>query len=377
MPILFFIFFNNSSSAIFVFMRIIFLFLFALFLHAETIGIFTGKIQGVKPWDPESIESGITGSEEAVIYMSQSLAKIGYQVIVIGNPPKSSSYKSPQANPRYIDNTTQLPPLDIAISWRMPEAAKSLRRVASKVYLWPHDVCFQKINEDKIDAFDDVLWLSNAQRNQWIQVNPKFSKFKKIFGNGIVKEQFSPVEERKNPYACIYSSNYARGLDILLDIWPRIKKLFPKATLDIYYGWQSWLRPPLEKELKMRSQIEELKALDVHEHGLVGHVELNKAYANASFWTYPCTQFETFCITALKAQLSGAIPVVLKNSALNETVRYGYQTNQAEEYFETLKTAMENAEKISLEERKNMGQFILKQFTWDAIALQWKDLFQK
>src|SRR5579872_4455625 len=68
---------------------------------AVTIGIFTCKVGG--PWDPESIRSGITGSEEAVIYISQKLADLGYQVEVLGSPPKDSPHSRKEANPRYID----------------------------------------------------------------------------------------------------------------------------------------------------------------------------------------------------------------------------------------------------------------------------------
>ncbi len=54
------------------------IFLLALFIttgtHAESILISTFAVKGVKPWDPDSIKQGITGSEEAVIYMSQKLA---------------------------------------------------------------------------------------------------------------------------------------------------------------------------------------------------------------------------------------------------------------------------------------------------------------
>lgn len=348
--------------------------------HAEpqkTVAIFTAKVKGVKPWDPDSIQTGIAGSEEAVIYMSQSLAKLGYKVIVIGDPPMNSVYSRPQANPRFVRESAKLDPIDIAISWRMPEIAGRLKKRAAKVYLWPHDTHSLPLQNEKINSFNDVLWLSKAQREQWISVNNGFAKFTKIFGNGIVPEQFTPVQERKNPYSCIYGSNYARGLEILLDIWPKVKKQFPLATLDIYYGWEHWGLLSFEKEVKMRTQVANLAPLDVKEHGLVGHAELNQAYGQASFWTYPCTAFETFCITALRAQLAGAIPVILEGSALSETVRHGYQTNSPENYFETLKKAFQQAEKISLEERKNMSKFILEQFTWDAIALKWKELFEE
>ena len=35
-----------------------------------------------------------------------------------------------------------------------------------------------------------------------------------------------------------YGSSYDRSLDILLDMWPDIKKRYPDATLDICYGWE-------------------------------------------------------------------------------------------------------------------------------------------
>ena len=79
--------------------------------------------------------------------------------------------------------------------------------------------------------------------------------FTKIFGNIVNPDQFESIQERKNPYACIYGSNYAQGLEILLDHWPEIKRQFPRASLDIYYGWQHWAMLAPEKEAKMRLQI--------------------------------------------------------------------------------------------------------------------------
>ena len=86
----------------------------------KQIGIFTAKVTGIKSWDPESIHTGITGSEEAVIYIAKELSDLGYRVIVFGNPPKNSIHSKPQANPRYVDTCDcDYPELDIAISWRL------------------------------------------------------------------------------------------------------------------------------------------------------------------------------------------------------------------------------------------------------------------
>jgi glycosyltransferase involved in cell wall biosynthesis len=251
-----------------------------------------------------------------------------------------------------------------------------LKNYARKVYLWPHDECgFPGLTQELIQSFDDVLWLSKWQRMHWASGYPTFAKYTKTFGNGVNLEQFQSLKPRSNPYSCIYGSNYARGLEVLLDCWPQVKKRFPKATLDIYYGWQHWQQMTPEKEQKLRTQVAQLKTLDVQEHGLVSHEELNRAYEKASFWTYPCTMIEVFCITALRAQLAGAIPVIIEGSALPETVRHGYKCSKPEEYAATLIRAMEDAEKISLQDRKPLGDFIRKEYTWEKIARDWKELF--
>ncbi len=333
----------------------------------------TYKVPGEKPWDASSLQRGISGSEEAVIYMSEELAKLGYRVTVLGNPSINSS---PTANPRYIDiDKDDGSKYDIAVSWRKATAAKELKKRACKVYFWPHDPCNRKFTEAQINRYDGVLWLSKWQREQWVSLNPGFAKFTTIFGNGINPSSNKPSVD--NPYSCIYSSNYGRGLEILLDIWPAIKQKFPKATLDLYYGWKHWGHLTPEKEARMKAQVAQLADLGVRDHGMVSHQELDDAHARTSLWTYPCIAPETFCITALRAQAAGNIPVILDGSALTETVRHGFRCKEREAYLATLLEAMENAPQTSEEDRKNIGAFVREKYTWEAVARQWKKLFEE
>ena len=342
----------------------------------QTVGIITYKVPGLKPWDPDTIHRGITGSEEAVIYVSQKLAAIGFKVVVFGDPPPDSVHSSSISNPRFMSLDRPYPgSLDIAISWRMPHIAKELKRHVPKVYFWPADTMDRRLPKEMIEAFDGVLWLSEWQRKQWMSINPAFADFTSVFGNGINPEDFQDVQERENPYSCIYGSNYARGLEIMLDIWPAVKEQYPQATLDIYYGWQHWGCLSPEKEEKMREQIPRLK--DVCDHGLVGHLELNRAYGQASFWTYPCIRPETFCITAIRAQMSGAIPVIIEGSALSETVKHGYKCHDRNAYLSTLISAMSAAKSIGLDDRRKMKEFILQEYTWEKIAAGWQKLFNE
>lgn len=339
----------------------------------KTIGIFTFLCKGVAPWDPDSVKTGITGSEEAVIYAADELCKQGYRVIIFGVPPVNSAHSHLEANPRYVNMATQeLIPVDIAIAWRAPGAAQYLRQFARQVYLWPHDITNQKISNFLAQGFDDVFWLSSFQRAQWVTVSPGFAKYNNIYGNGIQANQFRDVQERENPYSCIYGSNYGQGLEYLLDLWPGVKKEFPRATLDIYYGWEHWGFLSPAEEAKVRRQIADYKSLGVSEHGLVSHDEIHRAYEKASFWTYPLKFHETFCITALKAQFGGAIPVARAVTGLIESMRHGYRCSTQDAFAAILFRALKNAEKITLDERKSMRDFILKEYTWEKVTQKWK-----
>jgi glycosyltransferase involved in cell wall biosynthesis len=338
----------------------------------QSIGIFTGPTNAIGEWDPES--KGLPGSEESVVFISQELADLGYQVVVFGSPPATSRHCAPDANPRWVrydsnDGTV----FDVAIAWRLPYAAQELRARGKSVYLWPWDTLWLPVTQEQATAWDDVLWVSDWQREQWVSVNPAFAKYTNIFYAGIMPEQFQPVTERKNPYSCIYGSNYARGLEVLLDVWPKVKERFPQATLDIYYGWQSWGDLSPATEAKLRDQIAKLPG--VQEHGRVDHETLNRAYERSSFWTYPCTYPETFCITALRAQLCGAVPVIIDGSNVTSIVRGGYHCKGREEYLGTLLAAMEQAEKITIDQRQQQGEFIRNDFTWKAVAARWKQRF--
>ena len=99
-------------------------------------------------------------------------------------------------------------------------------------------------------------------------------------------------------------------------------------------------------------------------------------FAKASFWTYPCTYPETFCITALRAQYAGAIPVVTKYAGLIETVRHGRLCNNTSDYLSTLIEEMQRVEKITIKERWMMREFIWAEYTWSHIAEEWKRHFE-
>lgn len=192
---------------------------------------------------------------------------------------------------------------------------------------------------------------------------------------------------QRNPYRCIYSSSWDRGLVYLLRIWPDVKKEVPDCELHIFYGVELFLAAHRGNPARMRwlQQVKEIMSQlsDVYDHGRVGHKQLKKEFLKSGIWSYPTDFSEISCITAMRSQAYGAIPVVTNFAALKETVQWGEkvdcdittsegQQKYKEALIEWLKKPEEEKEKI----RKEMMPWAQKKFLWKNVASQWSDLFK-
>jgi len=313
-------------------------------------------------WDPASCVDGLAGSEEAIVYLAQELTRItpsgqgGYQVHVYAQPGSTSLWSLPGSNPLYQHadgyDRTELE-FDATICWRHADFTRAAKH-AKRVYFWPHDLPRGKF---ELTGLTGCFFLSEFQRRQYLAVMPELADIPyEMCGNGVDPGQFGLMEglaragksdpdlgpdeigpltrkERLRSYikvghddsrrlSCVYASNYSRGLSQLLDIWLDVRKEFPTATLDIYYGRETWGTMSKEELDKLTKRIVAFKKRGVRERGKVGHKELAEAFLRSSILTYPCSNLsETFCITAVKAQAAGMIPVVTRKGALDETVR--------------------------------------------------------
>lgn len=371
--------YNNSCAA------------FKTFLEAPLkIAILGYPIKMVGQWDPSFVSKGLPGSEECAVYGSNELARRGYIVKVFMDPPTNSIWSSPFSNPQWVHtdvfyDLNNKETFDLVIMWRRPDVETGKHR-GKKVILWIHDYLEQKI--DKFPLFDGIFFLSESNRQQYYSQCADDIKSipNKICGNGVVLDQFTKPMNFSNPYSIGYYSNYSRGLLILLLLWQDIRKEFPTATLDIYYGRQTW-GCLTEQQLNMTiNKIKELENSGVTERGKVGHQELADRMQSTSVLAYPCTALgETFCITVVKAQLAGCIPVTTRIAALDETVHKEAPTvpfcrNEKEAYMyrdkllETLRRIRDSKPEDIVAERKKYIEFA-KQFSWEKCVDKWMDFY--
>lgn len=337
-------------------------------------------------WDPSDCKNGLPGSEECAVYATNELARRNIRVTVFMQPPMKSIWKSPFSNPRwleldYFNNSRFKETYDIVILWRRLDFLSFRHRLnpGGKCYFWPHDS--PTFTNNSFSGCDGILFLSQHHRQQFLNTNPVVNRIPYIIsGNGLVLDQFFEPSTLTNKYSIGYFSNYSRGLAILINLWPKIRQEFPKATLEIYYGRETWGTMRKEDLEMLTEAIESYESLGVKEVGKVGHEELAIAMRNLSVWAYPCiTESETFCITAVKTQAAGMIPVTTRIGALNETVHtdapsipYIRDNNDMWAYENMLLTTLRNIDSFDRSKYIEFG----KSFSWEACIDKWLNFFR-
>ena len=182
-----------------------------------------------------------------------------------------------------------------------------------------------------------------------------------------------------------WSSSYDRGLDVLLFLWPDIKKKYVDAELHICYGWDTFdslTRGNPERQVWKKSVQLMIDQPGIFHHGRLGKKELKKVRQNCGIWAYPTYFTEINCITALETQQDGLVPVTMALGALNETVGSGVKMKgkitdpkTKDKYLEVLLEMMGDGKKWK-EESKKAKKFI-KKFNWSKMARSWDEVFKE
>lgn len=183
----------------------------------------------------------------------------------------------------------------------------------------------------------------------------------------------------------VYGSSYDRGLEHLLKMWPEIIKVVPDAKLRIFYGWNLFDVAYHDNPERMawKDSINKLMKQDGITHlGRISHGAVKEEMERAGIWAYPTHFGEISCITGMRAQACGTIPVVIAYAALAETVQHGikvdgdiYDQETKNEYIKEI-VALLKDEGRQKEIRKNMVPWAKKKFTWANVAKQWVEEFE-
>jgi glycosyltransferase involved in cell wall biosynthesis len=345
-------------------------------------------------WDENSINStvsdkpsGIGGSETQVILLAREFSDLGYKVKVFNKCKENHMDTGGDYDVEYIPfqdfaEYSKKIRYDFFIASRYLDCF-DIPFSSGKNYAMIHDVFLIMGGRDqkdvKLDKIDKYFCLSNAHK-QFVHDYHSIPLDRILMtSNGLDFTRFENKEIKRDPYKMIYSSSPDRGLEVLLDLMPRLN---PKAHLHIYYGFENFRDQ--EYVSRMMEKIDNLD--NVYYHGRIGQDELAIKFMESNIWAYPTFFEETFCITALEAMAGGAIPVTSNFWGLSDTVKGGgillpmkdrntvLTPEYQEEWVKECNRLMEDKEYC--EEWRRKGKERVSRFTWKAVAGQWDKYFK-
>lgn len=358
----------------------------------KTIVFFVGG--HYETWDGDSDKTkGIGGSEGMCIQLTKELAKLGNDVYVYNECGNSDGKKFDGVT--YVDWRKFEPGLrcDVLVVERRPDLFGKLFK-ATKQYLWLHDTEYgDNLELGYFYAPNKIFVLSEAHK-QVIKQNHGIADEKQYW---VTRNGYNPMaldyadknKGKRDPYKFIYASSYDRGLDNVLSMWPTIREKNPKATLDIYYGWNTYdammnARQGTPQGNQMRQykdrivgMMTQLAPYGVREVGRVSQNELYKAFSEASIWIYPTQFYEISCINAITAQATGCVPVCTPYAALNETVNgdFGIKA-ELPEIVDACNYLLSDLKGLE-SRRKPMMKWAREQFSMSKLAKEWDTYFNE
>jgi hypothetical protein len=362
----------------------------------KVIGIYSGGYSD-NFWNEESIlNEGGGGSETWAVQLAQEFQKLGFHVIVFGNPEMwCFSLSGVEYLPkRMFKERIKYQRFDYFIFSRdVSELTPELS--CSNVYIMSHDICLhnaEKYEDLKMDRVKKIAYLSSWHKwalSDWYkhEFNEKDS-FKTI--NGVDSSYYNDVVDESKKNKMVWSSRSERGLLYLLDwVFPKIKQKIPDFEIDVCL-YLSDFDSKFHKDIK-----------GVNFLGKVGKEELSRRQKESKIWIYPNLGFldsngspfqETFCITAVENGLAKNAILTSKLGGIIDTldnyefflgekiVERGKWNNGCIAGSEKLKQYADELANnaITFLENDNLRRYVsystyntVKKYTWHNAAITW------
>ena len=338
---------------------------------SKKILIYTGYLNFL--WNDTTLKNkSLGGSEKAVIYLSRNLPK-NYEIYIAGDQLEEEIDNIKYINHNNLQNLLNNNSFHTIIVSRYVSFIQEFENIKCyNLILWSHDTYFLKYKiNTSIENFieinnkyiDKVVCLTDWHKNLFISQYSCLQNKIKIINNGINIENDITHNKIKNKF--IWTSCLNRGLNILLELWPKILEVLPDATLDIC-SYDEF--PKNQNEIDMKEIID--NNLSINYLGKLNTNELYNLMKNAEYWLYTCTWLETSCITAMEMLMNEVICLYYPIAGLNDTIgEYGIKIKEGEEIDTIINLSREKKEQL----KKNGKEYALT-CSWENRAEQWSNM---
>ncbi len=276
-------------------------------------------------------DAPLGGSETALVEVSRRLAARGLAVEVYAPDPAQGTRRGIRWG-----RVSQLEQ-DLASGATRPRvlvicrdaALAPLARRADMTWIWLQDMPMEghrKLFRRALPLVDRILCISDYQLQRFArvfhipaaEVDEKFCRTR----NGLDLTNHAWLRSGdlaggRIPGRCVYASAPFRGLEYLLDAWPRIRAGAPGATLEILGGMVTYDQPD-DPFAHLYARARDLDGVTVT--GAVPQRALLESLRRAELLLYPCCFREAGCIVLQMALACGTVPVTSDIACLPEYV---------------------------------------------------------
>jgi protein O-GlcNAc transferase len=345
-------------------------------------------------------QTPLGGSESALCYLAEALALLGNEVFLLNNtmaPGLSRGVRCLRGESQVLKS---LEPLDALIVQNFGGQTAELRFLitsTTSLVLWTqhaHDQPAMRPLHDPAEhgAYNGIAFVSEWQRGHYIQhfgIDPRRCA---VIRNGIgpafgdlFADSVSIGAQKTWPPALAYASAPYRGLDLLLDVMPEIRRSVPGTTLKVFSNLQG---QPVATDYTS-AELGQLYRLcrrteGVEYMGAVPQPVLARELRCVAALAYPNTFEETSCIAVLEAMAAGCQVVTSDLGALPETAAgFGrlipvvdstvvdFRRAFVDAVVDVLKP-LEHANRAEIEARlRSQVSYVIGACTWPTLARQW------
>jgi glycosyltransferase involved in cell wall biosynthesis len=251
---------------------------------------------------------GVGGAELALLTLCEGLANSGHALRVYNSPTHVGVSPFPQYP---IDTFIPSEERDVAIAFRSPNH-RIVNATGKKVW-WSCDQFTVGDFKDFSTKVDKIVTISPFHANYF---DTKYGIKETTIIDLPVRLQDYAQPTEKIKHRMIFCSVPDRGLQVLAQVYPAIKRSVPDASLVITSDYRLWgtVEPRNEHHIRRFLGMDGVKFL-----GAVPRREMVQEQLKAEIQAFPCTYDELFCYAVAECQVAGAYPVTSTQGALATT----------------------------------------------------------
>ena len=272
---------------------------------------------------------GLGGTESAIVYLAEALARRGHRVLVLNNcaaPGRVADVEYARWETLPVRCVAERP--DVVVGVRFWQAIGRVR-VAPLQIFWTGDAFDQPfvagLGDAAARAEIDFVMVQSAWQAATFQAHHGVPAWQ------MVRTALGSAASTRAPAAAVatpgvrgrrlaYTSAAVRGLARLLEVFPRIRAACPDATLDVFSSLQGYGPAAAADRRQFAAVSRQARQPGVTLVGWLPQLALAERLEQVRVLAYPNGFPETFCIAAVEAQAAGCVVVTSALGALPETV---------------------------------------------------------